>query len=159
MTMKKFWDKIKKFYYFKLANPVVRVGEKGGFKWKFRRFFLEIESLSGNFKARFFAGEHPYGYLISGKDDSNIEGFCTYVYMLSHSITTDQALVNDIKTAFKNYLERAEAAERDDSSEEAAIEEVRGIQEYVEKSPKERRKYDRDVNGRFKKAIKAIDDN
>ena len=62
--MGKFWSKIEKFWWFSMRNPVIRAGERGAFRWKFRRFWLEIETLSGNFKARWTADEHPYAYLI-----------------------------------------------------------------------------------------------
>lgn len=145
-----------KFWYFNFANPVVRRGEKGAFKWVFRRFWLEIRTLSGNFEAKFLADEHPYGYLIAGDGDDNIHGFCAIIYELSKIVTTDQALVDDLKKAIDAYEKRLEMIEVADEDEDIAIAEVREIQEVVEMPKKERKKYERDVNGRFKKAVKAV---
>ncbi|MBO7510015.1 MAG: hypothetical protein J6T35_02430 [Bacteroidales bacterium] len=156
--MSKIIEKIKRFWYFRIANPVLREGEAGGFKWSFRKFWLDIRTVSGNFQCRFTAAEHPYGYLLAGEDDDNVLGFCQMLYYLGMVITTDQGLVNDIQKAFSKYEKRLEKVEADpNDSEEAAIAEVKGIQEYVEATPKERRKMERDVNGRFKKAVKDVE--
>lgn len=131
----KLFDKIRRFYLFHLANPVVRKGEKGGFKWCFRRYWLDIETVSGNFKARFTASEHPYAYLLSGEGDDNIHGFSQMLYFVSHTITTDQQLVNEIGDALHAYEKRLEKKENPDADEpeEVALEEVKQIYEKVEK--------------------------
>ena len=157
--MARIFEKIRRFWYFRLANPVVRQGEQGGFKWRFRRFWLDISTASGNWRCRFTAAEHPYGYLLAGKDDVNIEGFCQTLYTVGMFLTTDQGFVNDIEKAIGKYSRRLEKVEPDPyDSEEAAIEEVKAVQEYVEASPRERRKRERDSNGRFKKAVKEVSD-
>lgn len=149
--------KFQKWWYFHIKNPVVRKGEHGGFKWTFRRFDLTIETKSGNFKAKFLADEHPYAYLLAGETDENIEGFCQMVYMLSHTLTTDQGLVNDVNKSFDKYIKRKEKEVKvveDEVEEKIAVEEVKAVQEMVEMPKKERRKMERDINGRFKKAVK-----
>lgn len=148
----------KKWWLFHLANPVVRSGESGGFKWVFRRFTLDISTLSGNFSARFTANEHPYAYLLAGKNDENIIGFVQTLYYLSMTLTTDQGLVDDISRAIRKFEKRVEMIEPAEEPEEAAIAEVKAIQEYVEAPKKEKRKIERDVNGRFKKAVKAVEE-
>ena len=160
--MSKIWTKIQKAWYFNCANPVIRKGEQGGFKWVFRRFWLEISTVSGNFKARWTADEHPYGYLLAGKSDDNIIGFCQMVYMLSKTLTTDQGLVNDVRKAVDKYRKRlekeaAKGVVEDETEEKIAIEEVKQVQELVEMPKKERRKYERDVDGRFRKAVKEAE--
>jgi hypothetical protein len=146
-------------WYFRIANPVVRKGEKGGFKWVFRRFWLDISTVSGNFSARFMADEHPFGYLMAGKTDDNIVGFCQTVYYLGKTLTTDQGLVDDIGKAIAKYekrLEKAGAAASEKEDEDIAMKEVQAVQEIVEMPRKERRKYERGVDGRFKKAVKDL---
>lgn len=157
--MSKIIEKIKRFWYFRIANPVLREGEAGGFKWSFRKFWLDIRTVSGNFQCRFTAAEHPYGYLLAGEDDDNVLGFCQMLYYLGMVITTDQSLVNDIQKAFSKYekrLEKQTEIVEDETEEKIAMEEVKGIQEYVDATPKERRKMERDANGRFKKAVKDV---
>ena len=151
-------SRFSKIWWFTFRNPVVRKGENGGFKWCFRRLNMTIETLSGNFKASFTADEHPYAYLLAGKDDSNIIGFCQMIYTLGKLLTTDQGLVDGIQKELRKYEKRLEKTEPDPTdSEEAAIAEVKAVQEYVEASPKEKKQRERDSNGRFKKAVKKAE--
>ena len=160
--MEKFWQKIQRWWYFYIANPVVAKGERGGFKYKFRRFWLEIETVSGNWKMRSTASENPYGYLVASvnaNNEDNVYGFAEMLYMLQALLTMDQKLVDDVRKALKNYEKRSEGAipsNEDEIEEKIALEEVKAVQEYVEAPKKERRKMERDVNGRFKKAVKDV---
>lgn len=159
--MKKIWTKIVKWWYFHIANPVVRKGEAGGFRWTFRRFWLDITTVSGNFKVRFIADENPYGYLAAGKDDTNIHGFALTMYEIGKLLTTDQGLVDDVQKAIVKYrkrLEKQAAGEvvDDETQEKIALETEKAIQEHIELPNKERRKVERDINGRFKKAMKDV---
>lgn len=159
--MKKIWTKIVKWWYFHIANPVVRKGEAGGFRWTFRRFWLDITTVSGNFKVRFIADENPYGYLAAGKDDTNIHGFALTMYEIGKLLTTDQGFVDDVQKAIVKYrkrLEKQAAGEvvEDETQEKIALETEKAIQEHIELPKKERRKVERDINGRFKKAMKDV---
>lgn len=141
-----------------MVNPVVRKGESGGFKWVFRRLSLEIETLSGNFKAKFTADESPFAYLLAG-DDEQTHGFALRLYMIGKLMTREQRFVDDLDKALKNYEKRAQKqvdVVEDETEEKIAIEEVKKVQEYVEMEPKERKKRDRDSNGRFRKAVKEL---
>ena len=139
-----------------MANPIVRKGEAGGFKWKFRRFWLDIETVSGNFKARFTAAEHPYAYLLAGENDKNIHGFCQMIYTVGMLLTTDQGFVNDVARAVDKYdkrLQKAAVVEENETEEQTALEEVKQIEEYASKSKGEQRKIDR----RFRKAVEKAE--
>lgn len=157
--MKKFWQKIQRWWYFYLANPVVAKGERGGFKYKFKRFWLDISTKSGNWKMRVMADEHPYAYLLAGVqqgNENNVFGFAEMLYMQVFTLTRDQGLVNDVQKAIKKYqarLVKSNPASPDEEQE--AIEEVKSVQEYADATPKERRKMERGINRRFKKAVKA----
>ena len=155
-------EKILKWWWFTFRNPVIREGESGGFRWRFRRFWMEVETLSGNFKARFMADEHPYAYLLAGKTDDNIIGFCQIVYMLSHTITTDQGLVNDVRRVYQKYENRlqkqaASGVVEDETEEKIALETEKQIQEHIELPKKERRKVERGIDGKFKRAVKEAE--
>ena len=163
--MKKFFDKIRMWWYFHIVNPVVRKGESkdGAFKWEFRRFWLEISTLSGNFKARYMADEHPYAYLLAGKSDDNIVGFCQFVYMLSKTVTSDAGLVNDVRKAFDKYEKRMEksvekdAKREDEVEEKVALETEKAIQEHVELPEKDRKREEERIDKKFKKAVKSLE--
>lgn len=141
-----------------MQNPSVRKGEVGAFKFNFRRYDLIISTLSENFEVRFTADKDPYGYLLAGKDDTNIHGFAATIYEVGKLLTTDQGFVNDIQKAISKYEKRLGKAELEQDGEEAAIAEVKAVQEYVEAPKKVQRKMERDANGRFKKAVKQIED-
>ena len=139
-----------------MRNPIVRQGEHGGFKWCFRRFWMDISTLSGNFSARFMADEHPYSYLLTGMDDENIEGFCQVMYMLGKMITTDQGLVNDVQKAFKKYqarLDKQAKVEDDETIEDASIADVKADIEHTNMKAKDVRK----INRKFRKVAKKIE--
>lgn len=162
--MKNIKEEIRVWWYFHVKNPVVRKGESkdGAFRWTFRRFDLTIETLSGNFKAKYIADEHPYAYLLQGATDENIEGFCQLMYVLGKTLTTDQGLVNDVEKAFNKYQKRIEkkaAGEviEDETEEKIALETEKQVQEFVEMPAKERKKVERDINGRFRKAVKEVE--
>ena len=142
------FKKLRMLWYFHIANPVVREGEKGGFKWVFRRFWLEITTLSGNFKARFAAGEHPYGYLVAGNDDDNINGFCETLYMVGMLLTTDQGFVNDIQKAIAKYDKRVQKENpvvEDEVEEKVAIEEQKEVSERAKLARRYRHRVDREA--------------
>ena len=150
------WKKIQKFWWFHMANPIVRKGEAGGFKWKFRRFWLDIETVSGNFKVRFMAAEHPYAYLLAGQTDDNIHGFCQTIYMVGMLLTTDQGFVSDVGRAIQKYdkrLQKANSVVEDETEEKIALEEVKQVEDYAKMASSERKKIDK----KFKSAIKKID--
>lgn len=151
------FTKFRTWWLFHLANPIVREGAEGGFKWKFRRFTFEAETLSGNFKARWTADAHPYAYLLASQGDENIHGFLQLVYYLSKTVTTDQKLVSDVQKALKRYDVRLSAAKPEEESEEQAIEEVKAVQEHIELPKKERKKEERRIDKRFKKAVKEFE--
>ena len=141
-----------------MQNPILREGKKGAFVWCFRRYTLELSTLSGNWEMRVTASEHPYGYLYNGSDDQ-IQGFCEMVYFTQATVTTDQGLVDDIRRAFLKYDKRMEklankkVSEADSEDEEQALNEMKELQEFIELPKKERKKAERDINGRFKKAV------
>lgn len=162
--MKKIWTKIVKWWYFHIANPVVRKGEAGGFRWRFRRFWLDVETLSGNFKMRFIADEHPFGYLAASKDDTNIHGFALTMYEIGKLLTTDQGFVDDVQKAITKYHNRLEKqaagdVKENETEEKIALETEKAIQEHVELPEKDRKKVEKEINKRFKRAVKEAKKN
>lgn len=159
MSIKKLWGKVVAWFVFSFNNPVLFKQELGGFKVVFRRYWMEIRSLSDNFRLRVMVSEHPYGYLFYSMKKGlmdNIKGFCHYVYALTMSITTDQKLANEIQRSLnRSYDRRAKeemaktAKERDD---ETAINEVMANHEMDKMPRKERRKIVRELRNELKKS-------
>lgn len=151
-------EKFLKWFWFTFKNPVVRKGEAGGFRFVFRRFDLTIETLSGNFKAKFMADEHPYSVLVGCEQEKTIHGYCALLYQIGKLMTTDAGFVGDLQKALSKYDKRlqkqAESNVKEDETEEKiALETEKQIQEVVEMPKNERRKYERGVDGRFRKAV------
>ena len=152
-----------RFWCLNVTNPVELSGEKGGFRYVFRRYTLELRTVSGNWRMRVTACEHPWAYLRAsveqGRED-NVFGFAHVLYYLTMTMTTDQRLVDEVQKALVDYetrLTEKEKVEEDPEEEKAAMEEVRGVQEYAEMGAKERRKMEREINGRFRKSVKKAE--
>lgn len=155
-------QKVKKWWWLTIKNPVIRKGECGAFRFVFRRFDLTIETLSGNFKARFRASEHPYAVLLGCEKEETIHGYCSLIYQLGTLLTTDAGFVSDVQKAIKKYdkrLQKKAASEvvEDETEEKIALEQEKAIQEHVELPKKERKKVERDINGRFRRAVKKAE--
>ena len=157
--MEKILAKIQKWWLFTFRNPVEYKFEFGGFKVVFRRYWMDIESISDNFKARFLASQHPYGYLyISAKQGNveNIQGYCHYLYKLAYCITTDNKLVEDINKSLRNYDKRlaakaATAVSTED--DDLDLETVKQNHEVSQMTNKERRSRKKQI----KEALKESD--
>lgn len=145
-----------------MANPVVKTGEKGAFRWVFRRYTLEVETLSGNWKARWTADDSPYVHLMACENDDDIREYFEIIYEVSKLLMTEQRFANDCVKAVLNYSKRLDKAAakgvvEDEIEEKAALEFERQVQEVVEMDKKTRRKYERGVDGRFKAAVKKAE--
>lgn len=161
VIMKKLKERFLKFWWYTFRNPIMREGEDGGMRWRFRRFWVDFETVSGNFKCRFEAGKDPYGYLLSS-DDNQVHGFAMRLYLIGSLLTTDKQFVKDINRALNNLDKRltkkAESGVVEDETEEKiALEEEKAVQEIVDMPKKEKRKFERNVNRRFKKAVREAE--
>lgn len=157
--MKKLIEKILTWWAFHMANPVIWSSSQGAFAWTFRRFWLEFTTLSGNFKVRIMAGAHPYAALLEGMNAIDVHAFAAALYQVGMLLTTDQKFVDDLTDALVALDKRASERPVEENAEEEAsdVSLVRSAEEYADKSPKERRKIDRDANGRFKKLVKKVE--
>lgn len=105
--MRLFWNKL----VFTLTNRKQESVELGGFIWTFRKYSMEVRSLSENFKMRLLCGEHAYGYLMTAlrhDKKENLEGYALIMYTLAVSLTRDQKLVSDVTRDIKMYASRLE---------------------------------------------------
>lgn len=161
MGMKKLWSNVITWFVFTFRNPSFYKEVLGGFKVEFRRFWLDIRTLSGNFRTRIMISEHPYGYLFfslkQGKID-NIRGYCQYLYSVSMALTTDQKLANEIQRSlnrsYDRRLKQEMMNESKDKDDESAIAEVMAEKEYAGLSRRERRKASRDLKKELKNGRK-----
>ena len=130
-------DRLLKWWLFHMKNPVMWKGEQGGFRVVFRRFWLDIETLSGNFKARWIASDYPYGYLnvaVNKDNEETLWGFAERIYMWSMLILRDPGLAKDMDKAVSKYEKRLEKQKPEEDDEEVAIAQMRDLQEAIEKN-------------------------
>lgn len=128
--MKKIIDSIALWWFLHVRNRTERKGEGHGYWYRFRRYTLEIGTQSGNFRARFTASEHPYGYLnesLEQGNEDNVFGFIRLMYYLGASVTDDKELCDAVVKALNGYGERLlkegerMAKEADDEPEGAIL--------------------------------------
>ena len=113
-TIKKLWGEILGWFLFTFRNPVLSKSENGSFKVVFRRYWMEIRSLSDNFRLRVMICEHPYGYLLYGLkqgNEKNLHAYCEYVYAVVMTLTTDQKFANEVQRSLGRCYERRANAE------------------------------------------------
>lgn len=135
------------WWWFTFKNPTIYKFEFGGFKVEFKRFFITIKTISGNFEAKFMVSEHPYGYLFhqakNGKID-DIHGFCAYIYKIVTCLTSDQGLADDINKALTKFDKRMEKKAKSAAKEvtqrqsEDDLATVELIENYADLSEEER---------------------
>jgi len=155
--MKKFIKKIQIWWLFTMRNPIIRTLEKGGFRVIFRRFTMDITTLSGNFKARWIASAHPFGFLVTAKNEDDIYSYASIIYQISMLLTTEQKFADDLIKAVKNYenrLAKSAKVEEDTVDEKAALEFEKKVQAYIELPRKEKKKAERKIDKKFKKVEK-----
>ena len=151
-TIKKLWGVIAGWFLFTFRNPVLLKSENGAFKVVFRRYWMEIRSLSDNFRLRVMICEHPYGYLLYGLkqgNEKNLHAYCEYVYAVVMTLTTDQKFANEVQRSLGRCYERRANAElkktAKDRDDETAISEVMQQVEADKMSRRERRRLTRQL--------------
>ena len=161
-TIKKLWGEILGWFLFTFRNPVLSKSENGSFKVVFRRYWMEIRSLSDNFRMRVMICEHPYGYLLFGArngNEKNVHAFCEYVYAVVMTLTTDQKFANEVQRSLGRCYERRANAELKKTSKErddaTAISEVMQQVEADKMSRKDRRKIIRELKKEINDGRKA----
>lgn len=136
----------------------------GGFRARFYRHYLEIDTIGGNFGCRLMVGSHPYGYLLAsarqGKIE-NIHGYCMYMYSVAMSLTTDKGLADDISRVLKKYdarlAKRADSAREDGAfADDMALKEVRSNEERGAMTRAQRRKAERKARKDMKDGLKYM---
>ena len=109
--MKKFLTTIQGWWLLTFRNTLLREVEFDAYKVTFRRFTMEVETKSGNFKLRTMGMLYPNSFLyhaLEQGDTKMIEWFCNEVYQFVSLITTDQGLADDVHKAFAKYYKRME---------------------------------------------------
>lgn len=121
--LKRVWNLV----WFRLNDRKVRELEIRGFKYVFRKYSMEVRSISRNFSCTVLCSEHPWGYLRVSSEkgkEKNLEGYATLMYILGTSLTRDQKLVDDITRDVKSYYARLERKASKAAPAESEVEEM-----------------------------------
>lgn len=146
--MKKFLTTIQGWWLLKFRNTIVQEVEFDAYKVTFRRFTMEVETKSGNFKLRTMGMLYPNSFLYNALehgDEKMVHWFCNEVYQFVSLLTTDQGLADDVHKAFAKYYKRmekkAESIAKEITFDEDKLNEevVKANIEYAKMSKKERK--------------------
>ena len=168
--MRKIFNKVvasvMKWWLFTFRNKTLIEKEIGGFRFRFRRFWLDIESVSDKYWAlRLRADTHPYLYLYSAvqqEKENQLNGYVLYVYLTSMSLTKDQLFADDVNKALQAYEKRltaeaeSEAKKVTEYDEEQSAAFVKDALERGKMTRQQRRKAERDARKQMKKDLKEV---
>lgn len=94
--------------------------EVGGFLVVFRRFCMDIKSVSGNFRMRVMGSKYPVLYLYNcfckGRTE-DIHAYCSMVYALQALVLSDSVLFGDVTEALAGYYKRVEEGAKQGDAE------------------------------------------
>lgn len=100
------------------ANRKLDRCEVGGFVVVFRRFCMDIKSVSGNFRMRVMSSKYPVLYLYNcfckGKTEY-IHAYCNMIYALQALILSDSVLFCAVTNALEEYYNWVEAIAKKDA--------------------------------------------
>lgn len=138
--------------------------EVNSFRVTIKRYYMDIESVSGIFKLRLPLNTRPYLYLLAaaqqGRTD-NIYGFCLTNFMTAMLCTAEQQVYNDINDAITNYIDRAQkqakaAPKASEFDDELALREVKANVERGQMTRQQRRKAEREARKNMKEGMAEI---
>ena len=168
--MKKFFTRLvakaMRFWLFTFKNKTLIEKEIGGFRFRFRRFWLDIESVSDKYWAlRLRADTHPYLYLYSAvkqEKENQLNGYGLYVYLTSMFLTKDQLFADDVNKALQAYEKRLEAEAKavakkaTDYDEQQNAEFMKDALKRGQMTRQQRRKAEREARKQMKKDLKEV---
>lgn len=129
-----------------------------------KRYYMDIESVSGSFKLRVPFDQRPYLYLLAsaqqGRTD-NILGFCLTVFSTTMLCTVEQQLYNEICDAISGYIARVDkqaesAPKASEFDDELALKEVQQNVERGQMTRQQRRKAERQARKNMKEGMADI---
>lgn len=134
------------------------------FRVTIKRYYMDIESVSGIFKLRLPFNTRPYLYLLAaaqqGRTD-NIYGFCLTTFMTAMLCTAEQQLYNEICDAISGYIARVNkqtenAPQASEFDDELALKEVQMNVERGQMTRQQRRKAERQARKNMKEGMADI---
>lgn len=146
----RFFRELQRWFLLTFCDTKIKTVQSPAFKVTFRKFTMEIKSVSGNFtlktKGMIYPNAFLYDALIKG-DENLVQWYCNRMYELTTCILTDQGLFDDVQKALNKYGKRLqviaeqEAKEVTEEEERMAAEQVKANIEYANMTKKQRKEY------------------
>lgn len=146
----RFFRDVQMWFLITFCNTKIKTVQYPAFKVTFRKFTMEIKSVSGNFTLKTMGMVYPNAFLYDAltKGDADlVQWYCIKMYELTTCLLTDQGLFDDVQKALTKYDKRlrvvAEQKAREVTEEVDAVaaEQVKANVEYAKKTKKQRKEY------------------
>lgn len=146
----RFFEKLQRWFLITFCNAKIKTVQCSAFKVTFRKFTMEIKSVSGNFTLKTMGMVYPNAFLYDAltKGDADlVQWYCNRMYELTTCLLTDQGLFDDVQKALTKYGKRLQvvaeqkAKEVTEEEEHMAAEQVKANIEYANMTKKQRKEY------------------
>ena len=146
----RFFEKLQRWFLLTFCDAKIKTVQFSAFKVTFRKFTMEIKSVSGNFTLKTVGMVYPNAFLYDAltKGDSDlVQWYCNRMYELTTLLLTDQGLFDDVQKALTKYGKRLQvvaeqkAKEVTEEEERMAAEQVKANIEYAGMTKKQRKEY------------------
>ena len=146
----RFLDKMQRWFLLTFCNVKIKTVQFPAFKVTFRKFTMEIKSVSGNFTLQTMGMVYPNAFLYDAltKGDADlVQWYCNRMYELTTCLLTDQGLFDDVQKALNKYDKRLQviaeqkAKEVTEEEERMTSEQVKANIEYANMTKKQRKEY------------------
>lgn len=146
----RFFHKVQKWLLITFCDTKIKTVQCPAFKVTFRKFTMEIKSVSGNFTLKTKGMVYPNAFLYDAltKGDADlVQWYCNRMYELTTLLLTDQGLFDDVQKALNKYDKRMQvvaeqkAKEVTEEEERIVAEQVKANIEYANMTKKQRKEY------------------
>lgn len=146
----RFFRNVQRWFLLTFCDTKIKAVQCSAFKVTFRKFTMEIKSVSGNFTLKTMGMVYPNAFLYDAltKGDADlVQWYCNRMYELTTLLLTDQGLFNDVQKALNEYDKRLQviaeqkAKEVTEEEERMAAEQVKANIEYANMTKKQRKEY------------------
>lgn len=146
----RFFDKLQRWFLLTFCDTKIKTVQFPAFKVTFRKFTMEIKSVSGNFTLKTTGMVYPNAFLydaLTKGDENLVRWYCNRMYELTTSLLTDQGLFDDVQKALTKYGKRLQvvaeqkAKQVTEEADTIAAEQVKANIEYANMTKRQRKEY------------------
>ena len=103
----RFFEKLQRWFLLTFCDTKIKTVQCSAFKVTFRKFTMEIKSVSGNFTLKTLGMVYPNAFLydaLTKGDENLVHWYCNRMYELATLLLTDQGLFDDVQKGEKVQL-------------------------------------------------------